>query len=196
VRSRLLILLGSTVVAAMLAMAVVKIPTGKSSDATRGSERFTAAQAQAFKDFPIFSLGSSFENLQLTHIFRADAPRLPGEPTRRNDVSFIYGSCTPSAQGGCYPPLQVQVWDACERYRDLYPFAPDKTLTLRGVPVAVFDDGRRLELYSGRVTIVMFGTGLDVLLRAAQRMRGVNNSVLPGGTLPKPEDGALDGTMC
>jgi hypothetical protein len=38
-----------------------------------------------------------------------------------NDVTFIYGTCDPSGgEGGCAPPLEVQVWSACARNPSMY----------------------------------------------------------------------------
>ena len=87
-----------------------------------------------------------------------------GEPGA-DYVSYIYGDCeylkSENIEGGCAPPLEVQTWPACRRslanytYEGkAYPYEPlpDE----RGAEVASFEEGGRLELYSGSSTVVVF----------------------------------------
>jgi hypothetical protein len=193
-RTRAITLTLLTVLAGSL-FATIRISGASSSEPT-GPTRYSLGDAKAFRAFPLYYLGESFEAQRLEAIFRVNALALPGETTRRNDVSFIYGKCENIEGQPCLPPTQVQVWDACERYRDIYPFRPDQSMTLRGVPAAVFDEGRRLELYTQRVTIVIFGRNAARTLLAANALRGVNDPVAPALDLPAPTQAVLEGRSC
>lgn len=85
---------------------------------------------------------------------------------------------------GCAPPLEIQVWSACERTQNLYPFPADEEARLRGVDAAFYENFRRLELYSGRVTIVIFGDSRGELLKAAAALRGLNTATPTSQPLP------------
>lgn len=155
----------------------------------------TAAEARAFRRFPIYSAGDSFRQLPLNAIFRAYASRPAfGEPLRADYMTFLYGSCESIGGTGCQVPLQVQVWNACERHRSSYqgPNGPainaDETLTIRGVPAAFYEDFTRLELYTGQATIVLFTNVSDraFLLDAASQLRGFNVETPATARLPAP----------
>jgi hypothetical protein len=180
---------------AVAVLAAVMPERGGSSPAV-GFQKFARADAVRFSDFPVYDLGDGFEGLRLAHILRVNALPLPDEPTRRNDLSFIYGKCGTPEDPTCLPPLQVQVWSVCERWRDLYPFAPDEKFVLRGVDAATFDGGRRLELYTEKSTIVIFTDRPDLARRAASALRGVNNQIAVGAPLPKATPAELQGTAC
>lgn len=51
----------------------------------------------------MYYLGTSFENLQLSHVGKGRSP------------TFIYGTCDPRPHG-CTPPLQVQNWTLADRH--------------------------------------------------------------------------------
>lgn len=176
---------------------------------------FTPTTVQRFAAFPLYSVGSQFENLPLTRITRTfNRPNLSAvgaaafslPDNRTNYVNFIYGTCTSRAgEGGCAPPLTVQVWPACDRtLADYYYNMPQgvpsreyERVTLRGVPAAKFADGM-LEIYSGRVTIVIFGDTDTLRLRAAENLVPVNDlagAVSRGEPLPPPAGGAMEGKL-
>jgi len=160
--------------------------------------------AAVFPDFPLYAVGESFEGRALTGMTRRVDARVAPDPRRANFVGFRYGDCTPTGpDAGCPAPLEIQVWPACERNLSSYsltPFGdplPHESLTVRGVPAAFFEEGQRLELYTGSVSVVLFGTGKEQLLRAAHELRGANASasVAADGDLPAPADGALEGRL-
>lgn len=129
------------------------------------------AAARRFKGFPLYFTGEAFGGEPLVAVERHPA-----------QVGFLYGSCSipvdaEGARGGCAPPLAVQVWPACERDPSLYPFAPDERLRTRGFPAAFYEGHRRLELSADGVTVVLFGTGREQLLRAVAVLRPLNRSV-------------------
>ena len=131
----------------------------------------TLAAARTFAAFPLYFAGESFEGQPLIAVERHPA-----------QVGFLYGTCSipidgEAVRGGCAPPLAVQVWPECERDPSLYPFAPDERLRTRGLPAAFYEGHRRLELSADGVTLVLFGTGREQLLRGAAALRRLNRNV-------------------
>jgi hypothetical protein len=131
----------------------------------------TLQQARAFDEFPLVYAGDSADGLPLTAILR-----------RKDDtadyVSFVYGDCLPiSADGGCAPPAEIQVWPATLRNRSSHggsrgPPAPEGT-NIRGSPAAFFDAGTRLELYGDRTTVVVFAHSRERVRAIADALRCV-----------------------
>ncbi|MDQ3822458.1 MAG: hypothetical protein M3321_04365 [Actinomycetota bacterium] len=163
---------------------------------------YTPTTVGTFNDFAAYWLGTDFEGLPLTLIVRRDDsllrtnPALPKEPVTANYVAFLYGDCIALSHSGCPFPFEVQIWPACERYASVYPdWLPRTKTTARAVPAAFFEDGRRLELYTGSVTVVMFGANREQLLRAAARLEPANALARATTALPAPVPGALDGTV-
>jgi hypothetical protein len=166
----------------------IAVATGDASSQTpyQGSAKFfTAEEARQFAGFPLHDLGPRFETLPLVKIHRVDASAQPYEPVREDDVTFIYGRCKAQQDTGCLPPLQVQVWNACERNEGSYGISPDERLRVRGVDAAFFDQGMRLELYTGRVTIVLFAPpgSQELLTRAAKQLKPVGQARSDGANL-------------
>lgn len=160
-----------------------------------------------FADFPLYSLGPQFEDLPLTAIVRVNRKPMRkarggfGVPDNRtNHMTFVYGTCG----RGCIPPLQVQIWPACDNtLADFYfnvpgggPSRPYELVTIRGVPAAKFSD--MLQLYSGAVTIVIFGESVAQQERAAENLVSANilaGNVSSGEPLPPPVGGAMEGKL-
>ena len=159
--------------------------------------------AAVFPDFPLYAVGPSFDGLPLTGMTRRLEARVAPDPARANFVGFRYGDCTPTSDAGCPAPLEIQVWPACERNLSSYSLTPagdplpHERLSVRGVPAAFFEEGQRLEIYTGSVSVVLFGQGKAQLLRAAHELRGANASaeVSADGDLPAPTAGALEGQL-
>jgi hypothetical protein len=173
---------------------------------------FTPETVRAFQDFPLYSPGTQFEDLPLTAIVRVFRKPLVraragfGVPDNRtNFVDFIYGSCDAGGrEGGCAPPLTVQIWPACDRtLHDYFYNTPDggpsrrhERVTVRGVPAARFSD--MLEIYSGTVTIVIFGDTPALRARAAASLTSANTlagDISVRDPLPPPAAGAMDGKL-
>jgi hypothetical protein len=66
---------------------------------------------------------------------------------------------------------------------------------VRGVPAATFEDGQRLEIQTGKSTVVIFGDSPEFVRALASALRGLNNGVPAAAALPQPANGALDGTL-
>lgn len=196
---------------------------GPSSVSDSDTTRYKQCEGSgALVPFPTFSLGMTFEGLPaVAALRRCDDPYV-GEAVRANYVSYIYGDCQidPEADDDrCTPPLEIQSWPACERSLADYTFdeveslfsdlLPSALIDRRGVPTSLFEGGLRLEIYTGKSTIVLFGTDPAQLIRAVVEIRqellpppnlpsllGVSLGGLPIlGNLPAPANGALDGTL-
>jgi hypothetical protein len=193
------LLLGGTV--ATLAYSAEGGGENNSFDAAHSD--LTVAGAAAFPDFSLYAVGQSFEGSALTGITRRVEARTPPDRVRANFVGYRYGDCVVVSGEGCPAPLEIQVWPACERNLSSYSLTPagdplpSERLTVRGVPAAFFEGGNRLEVYTGSVSIVMFGQGKPQLLRAANALSAANASasVRADGQLPAPAAGALEGKL-
>jgi hypothetical protein len=155
-------------------------------------------------NFSTYHLGAQFDGLPLEDVHRVCRKPFAGEPFRGNNVSYIYGTCTPVGDTGCRPPLVVQSAPACERNPSLYPSRfPRERLTTQGVPAAYFDDAKRLELYTGDSTVVIFGSNREQVFAASRALRSLPEAqrpaqqpaVSPGDHLPEPVSGALEGKL-
>lgn len=149
---------------------------------------FTMEEARSFQGFAIYNAGASVSDLPLVAILRrSDAA---------DYVSFIYGRCENVGGNACAPPMEIQTWPACRRHLGLYtgPQTPTpERATIRGAPAAFFEGGRRLEIQTGRSTIVVFGRSREEVLEVADAVRGVNAGIPPQSDLPPPAPGALIG---
>jgi hypothetical protein len=146
------------------------------------------AAMKAFSKFPLYDTGDSMGGLPLTGVQSDQNPDV---------VTFVYGDCMlPEGEGGCAPPVSIQIWNACNRNptsytQDMLSPIGDKT-AIRGVPAAYFEGGNRLEIQTGRSTVVIFA---DSPAPVARALRGVNNSVSADVDLPAPAQGAMNGTL-
>jgi hypothetical protein len=139
---------------------------------------------------PIFFAGDRTEGIQLQSVLRrSDSAEY---------VSFVYGDCVPDNDAGCAPPIEIQVWPACRRHLALYDssYGPDlDRVTVRGVPAAVLDGGTRLELQTGRSTIVIFADSRQRLTRIAKDLRALDVGTASDVPLPAPAPGAVEGQL-
>lgn len=169
-------------------------------------------------NFTLYSLGATFEGLPLEAVLRrcgkpmrvpGNSPTLP--PTwRANYVSYIYGWCDPAAAStgdysdhGCAPPLEIQVWPACERNVAMYEPADRPLLRQRrGVPSS--GDGGRIELYPGHSTVIVHANDAGMAERAVASLLPVRGDYVPATgvprlvdvpTLPAPPSTALTGAL-
>lgn len=113
-------------------------------------------------------------------------------------VSFIYGDCAPVGDSGCPAPAEIQIWPACIRNPSLYDKdygPPSISTTIRGVPAAYFEGGARLELQTGKSTVVIFGATQAAVDQIAQALQGVNGPTQRTDPLPPPAPGSLTSTL-
>lgn len=159
---------------------------------TRSRASFDLERARSFDEFTLFDAGTSVDGLSLTAVLRRD--------DTANFVSFVYGDCVARDDAGCAPPVEIQVWPACARSLALYDAghaagpAPEPAV-VRGVPGALFDSGTRLELETGRSTVVVFAGSRARVLRVAAALRAVDGSVRRGAPLPPAAADARGGAI-
>jgi hypothetical protein len=165
-------------------------------------------------NFPVYSAGPSAGGLGVSEVIRNCVPPETDSAGRANYVSYLYGICPELADGtadACAPPLEVQTWPACERSLADYELAPGEPYPheelgqLDGVPAYSFDDGTRVELYTGEATIVIFSAEPQLIDDAVALLQLEPTSQPPGeptdaaddqgAQLPDPAPGALSGDL-
>jgi hypothetical protein len=185
---------------ALLLLAVAGIAAAVTAGALLASGS-QAPPPQGPNDFQVYFLGKQFEKLTVTRRLRRLDKRTAPQEYRANYVSYIYGTCALDGDAGCAPPIEVQNWPTCERNPTTYRLTPKgdpvphTNLTIRGAPAALFEDGLRLEIYTGRTTVVIFGNDAAQVRRATDVLQSVDGTIKPRQKLPPPDPGAIDGKI-
>lgn len=194
---RRIILFGAILVLGIAAIAAKSQRAG--GDPPQGT--YTLKEAQSFADYPLYYAGDAVLGLPLNYVLKQTTDNTLATPTSEYTVSFIYGDCNYVQEDGCTPPLEIQNWPACVRNPSLYAEKgtwgvpiPEET-TLRGVPAAFFEEGRRVEVQTGTATVVVFGPKQGDITTVVGELRGVNSAVVPTQLLRNPAPGAMDGTL-
>lgn len=148
-------------------------------------------------NFTLYSLGPKFEDLPLSRDPERRCTRAPAGAApamRLNLVSYTYGDCKPipgSEHQNCNYPLEVQAWPLCERDpAELKPSHHNPlagTVRIRGVPGRLYEGGRRLELFTGDATVVIFGDQARVLRAGRALVKAPRN---PAGRVVAGDTGA------
>jgi len=140
------------------------------------------AEAQTFPYYRVYWVGPSFEG---QHLSAADGLR--GYIEKIGD-SVYYGDCVKSkgifGGGSCVLPLQVTT--VVYRLHSNAPLGPQRNIVVRGVPATVYDEGRSIEVYTGRVAIDVFSNSFARALAAAQQLKPLNAPGSAAGPLPAP----------
>jgi hypothetical protein len=168
-----------------LALGAIALALGAGGCATahpRPIPSVELAEAQGFPYFRIYWVGPTFDGRPL-----AAADGLKSYVFNVGD-SVYYGDCVRSkgifGGGSCLLPLQVTT--VIYRLHKNSTLGPQRNLLLRGVPATVYDEGRSIELYSGRVAIDIFSDTPTHALQAAGELRPVNAPGSATGSLPPP----------
>jgi hypothetical protein len=145
-------------------------------------ERGLLSEAQTFPFFKVYWVGPSFEGSRL-----AAADGLKGYIASVGD-SVYYGDCVHGkgifGGGSCLLPLQVTtVVYTLHRNATL---GPQNNVVIRGVPATIYDEGRSIELYTGRVAIDIFSDTFAHALAASTELKPVNAPGSSSGNLPPP----------
>jgi hypothetical protein len=140
------------------------------------------SEAQTFPYFRVYWVGRSFDGRPL-----AAADGLKGYIEKVGD-SVYYGDCVNSkgilGGGNCLLPLQVTTV--------IYALHSNKALgvqhniLVRGAPATVYDEGRAIEIYSGRVAIDIFSDTYAHALQASNELFPLNAPGSGAGELPPP----------
>jgi len=77
---------------------------------------------------------------------------------------------------------------------------PQRNMLVRGVPATVYDEGRSIEVYTGRVAIDIFSDTFSHALQAASELLPLNAPGSASGNLPAPVycpglSGPVEGTL-
>jgi hypothetical protein len=139
------------------------------------------AEAQTFPYYRVYWVGPSFDGRPL-----AAADGLKGYTAAAGD-SVYYGDCLQSkgifVGGNCLLPLQVTTV--------IYTLHPNNlgaqsNMLIRGVPATVYEAGRAIEIYTGRVAIDIFSDTYAHALQASSELRPLNAPGSGSGELPAP----------
>lgn len=102
--------------------------------------------------------------------------------------SLYYGDCVRSkgflAAAGCLLPLQVTT--VIYVLHTNFTLGDQRNTVIRGVPAVIYDEGRSIELYSGRVAIDIFSDDLKDAIAAAKQLRPFNRPGNDRKPLPLP----------
>jgi hypothetical protein len=141
------------------------------------------AEAQTFPYYRVYWAGLTFQGEPLV---AADGRK--GYNSEVGD-SVYYGDCAHGhgvfgGGGSCTLPLQVTT--VVYRRHSNEPLGPQRNLLIRGVPATVYDEGRSIELYSGRLSIDIFSDTFARAHAAALRLRPLNAAGSATAALPAP----------
>jgi len=140
------------------------------------------AEARTFPYFRIYWVGPHFDGLPLAAV---DGRK--GYNKQIGD-SVYYGNCVQGknvfGSGSCRLPLQVTT--SIYRLHDNGALGAQHNVLIRGVPAAVYDEGRTIELYSGRLAIDVYSDTPAHALAGARLLRPLNASGSATEPLPAP----------
>jgi hypothetical protein len=140
------------------------------------------AEAQTFPYFRVYWVGPRF----LGHALSA-ADGQKGYDSSTGD-SVYYGDCVHGkglfGGGSCSLPLQVTT--VIYRLHSNATLGAQRNIVVRGVPATVYDGGRSIELYSGRLAIDIFSDTYAHAIAAAEQLLPLNAPGSARGALPAP----------
>lgn len=140
------------------------------------------AEAQTFPYYRIYWVGRRFEGRPL-----AAVDGLKSYIAGFGD-SVYYGDCIQKkgvfGGGSCSLPLQVTT--VIYHVHSNKALGPQHNILIRHVPAVVYDEGRSIELYTGRVAIDIFSDTYAHAIAAARRVYPVNATGSPETALPPP----------
>ena len=174
-----------TALRASLALTALCAALAAGGCATTGPQPLAAgtlAEAETFPYFRIYWTGPTFAGQPLA---AAD-----GQQNYDSGIgdSVYYGDCVQRkgifGGGNCLLPLQVTT--VIYGLHSNATLGPQSNALIRGVPAVVYDEGRSIELYSGRTAIDIFSDTFAHAHRAALELRPLNAPGSAAGKLPAP----------
>jgi hypothetical protein len=125
-------------------------------------------------------------------------PRFDGQPLSAADGlrsyissvgdSVYYGDCVQGKSiiggGSCELPLQVTT--VIYGLHSNKALGTQRNILVRGVPATVYDEGRAIEIYTGRVAIDIFSDSFAHALRASEELYPLNAPGSSATALPPP----------
>jgi hypothetical protein len=140
------------------------------------------AEAQTFPYYRVYWAGPSFLGRPL-----AAADGQNGYLAKVG-TSVYYGDCVHQkgifGGGSCALPLQVTT--VIYHLHGNATLGAQRNMVVRGVPATVYDEGRSMELYSGRVAIDIFSDTFEHAYQAALQLRPLNAPGSASRRLPPP----------
>jgi len=138
-------------------------------------------EAQTFPYFKVYWVGGRFANHPLVAVDgQSDYVSSVGD-------SVYYGDCVPGKHivgGSCLLPLQITT--VIYALHSNAALGVQHNTLVRGVPATIYDEGRSLELYTGRLAIDIFSDTLNSALAAANELRPLNAPGSASQPLPLP----------
>jgi hypothetical protein len=168
---------------ALMLVATVALATGCGTAHPPQLERTAVAEAQTFPYYKLYWVGPSFIGRPL-----AAVDGLKSYSTAIGD-SVYYGDCVNGkgllgGGGSCLLPLQVTT--VIYRLHSNSALGPQRNALIKGVPATIYDEGRSIELYSGRLAIDVFSDTPAHALLAANQLRPLNAPGSATDKLPPP----------
>jgi hypothetical protein len=140
------------------------------------------AEVQTFPYYKLYWAGPSFAGHAMV---AADGQK---DYVSSLGTSVYYGDCVRSkgifGGGTCMLPLQVTT--VIYRLHSNATLGAQRNTVLRGVPATIYDGGRTIELYSGRLAIDVFSDTPAHALAAIRQLRPLNSPGSAPGRLPPP----------
>jgi hypothetical protein len=142
----------------------------------------TLAEAETFPYFPVYWAGTRFVGQPLAAV--------DGQENYDSGIgdSVYYGDCVHRkgifGGGNCLLPLQVTT--VIYGLHSNATLGPQRNTVIRGVPAVVYDEGRSIEIYSGRTAIDIFSDTFAHAHQAALELRPINAPGSATGKLPPP----------
>jgi hypothetical protein len=140
------------------------------------------AGAQTFPYYTLYWVGPSFEHHPVTAADGVEAYK----PSTGDSV--YYGDCLPGngvlGSKGCLLPLKVTT--SIYALHSNVELGSQRNTIIRGVPAAIFEAGRAIELYTGRLAIDLYASTSARAYAAAQLLRPLNTAGSSTGPLPLP----------
>jgi len=140
------------------------------------------AEAQTFPYYRVYWAGPSFDGHRLV-----SADGLRAYVSTIGD-SVYYGDCVERkgvfGVGSCELPLQVTT--VVYVLHSNATLGTQRNMLVRGVPATVYDEGRSIEIYSGRVAIDIFSDSYAHAMQATRALRPMNAPGAATGNLPPP----------
>jgi hypothetical protein len=140
------------------------------------------AEAQTFPFYKIYWAGPRFAGRPL-----AAVDGVNGYIPKVGD-SVYYGDCvqTKGIFGGGSCELPLQVTTVIYVLHSNATLGPQSNMLIRGVPATVYDEGRSIEIYTGRVAIDIFSDSFAHAYRASEELRPLNAPGSAADDLPEP----------
>ena len=167
---------------ALVALGLVLVAAGCGTGHPQPLAAGTLAEAETFPYFRVYWAGPTFAGHPLA---AAD-----GQASYDSGVgdSVYYGDCAQGkgifGGGSCLLPLQVTT--VIYGLHSNSTLGPQRNTVIRGVPAVVYDEGRSIELYSGRLAIDIFSDTFAHAYSAALQMHPLNAPGSATGNLPAP----------